>query len=133
MDDFISLNGEIISADRATISPFDRGFLYGDGLFETMRAYNGCIHLLRRHLERLRESATFLTIPIPTDDDLITAIERTIIANNIRDAALRLTVTRGVGGSAFDTDIERRPTVMIAARRLPERKSEDGENIITLN
>ncbi|MDB5036390.1 MAG: branched-chain amino acid aminotransferase, group [Chlorobi bacterium] len=133
MDDFIYLNGEIIRADLATISPFDRGFLYGDGLFETMRSYDGRVHLLRRHLERLHESAAFLGIPLPSAGELTSAIEQTMLANGARDSALRLTVTRGVGGSAFDTDIERRPTVMITTRALPGRSVTAGENIIMLS
>jgi branched-chain amino acid aminotransferase len=94
--DYVFLNGRIIDAKRATVSVYDRGLLYGDGLFETMRAYRGVAFASEDHFHRLRTSADILGLPIPNLDWPATIAE--LLAKNdlaLRDAWVRLTVTRG--------------------------------------
>lgn len=132
MSMMIYLNGELLRPEEGRISPFDRGFLFGDGLFETIRLYDGRAHLLGRHLDRLAASATFLAIDLPTRDELVEAVRATTEANTARDAALRLTVTRGVGDMLFDLSTPA-PTVLITHRPLLQSGGfPDGERVITL-
>jgi branched-subunit amino acid aminotransferase/4-amino-4-deoxychorismate lyase len=126
----VYLNGAILPSREAMISPLDRGFLYGDGLFETMRSYGGKIHLLARHLARLRRSADHLLLPLPSDQDLVTALRATLEANGGGDLALRLTVSRGTGAIGdISGDM---PTLLVTPRPLTQR---DGrpEALITLS
>ena len=96
MTDFISLNGQVLPYEEARLAPADGGFLHGAGLFETMRVRNGIIFRLADHLERLRVSAEELTLPLALNEsqlhDLITDL---LEANDLRDARVRLTVSRG--------------------------------------
>ncbi len=131
--DHIYLNGILSPADQAALSPFDRGFLFGDGLFDTIRVYRGRAHLLRRHLRRLISGLDFLDIAHPSEDEFADAVRRTIVANDIWSGALRLTVTRGVGGAMGEPELAEGPTVLITSRALaPEGTYEDGEQVITL-
>lgn len=92
----VFLNGRFVRAERARVSVFDRGLLYGDGLFETMRAYSGCVFALDEHLDRLRGSADVLGIPLP-ERDWRGTLEELLRRNGLgaRDAWVRLNVTRG--------------------------------------
>jgi branched-chain amino acid aminotransferase len=112
-------NGDLLPAEAIGISPFDRGLLLGDGVFETIRAYDGRLFRLADHLARLEAGATVLDIPLPArlDDAVIT----TLAANGWADAVLRLTVTRGAtppdrGGLLLPTPPS--PTVLITGRAL---------------
>jgi D-amino acid aminotransferase len=93
---FVFLNGRIIDASRATVSVYDRGILYGDGLFETMRAYKGIAFDIEEHFHRLRTSADILGLPIP-NLDWPTTITELLKKNGLarQDAWVRLTITRG--------------------------------------
>jgi branched-chain amino acid aminotransferase len=88
-------NGEIVAADEARVSVFDTGFLYGDGIYETMRAYGGRVFARNRHLERLGRSAAAVTLSIPDREVLRRALDDTVAANGGGDQVVRLTVTRG--------------------------------------
>jgi len=114
----VYLNGELLPASAAHISLFDRGFLFGDGLFETMRVYGGRVHLLRRHLERLAEGASALRIDLPGADVLVDAIRSTIEANGAMDIVARLTVSRGVGGMTPTEGSAGRTTIAVHLRPL---------------
>ncbi len=84
-------------AGEAAVDPRDRGFTLGDGLFETMRVRGGAVLRIERHLSRLRAGAAVLGLsPLPKDEDLTDAIARTLAANGLTDAAVRLTVSRGI-------------------------------------
>lgn len=115
-------NGKIVSPEIAAIAPTDRGFLLGDGLFETMRAYEGRIFALREHWERLKNSADYLKIPLA-----ISCVELEKIANELLDqnnllgqnASLRLTLTRGSGPRGLLPPKEVQPTLILAAFPLP--------------
>ncbi|HVZ39140.1 MAG TPA: aminotransferase class IV [Candidatus Kapabacteria bacterium] len=118
MGHLIYLNGSLLDAEHARLSVFDRGLLYGDGIFETMRSYSGRIHLLRRHLDRLQEGARFLGISIPAQEALVEAIGMLIDANGIADAVLRLTLTRGIGESLDPGEAREEPTILITHKPL---------------
>ena len=135
MDEIIYLNGKLVPRFEAKLSPFDHGFLYGYGLFETMRAYNGHIFRLDSHLTRLRCSAESigLTHSILTTEEgkqsLKAACMATLEANELKDARLRLTVSAGEGDMTPDPNKCSSPTVLVTARDLvpiPPEKYDTG-------
>mgnify|MGYP001217038114 FL=1 len=91
------LNGHVVPASHARIDPSDRGFLLGDGLFETMRLVGGEVPLLQRHLDRLQEGASILLMSLPERDVFSAAVKALVHASAILDGSMRLTVTRGCG------------------------------------
>ena len=93
----VFVNGAFLPANRATISVFDRGFTYGDGLFETIRAYNGRLFALDRHISRLHRSLDELAIPFIMESALEETINKLLKLNSLdnSDAYIRITVTRG--------------------------------------
>jgi branched-chain amino acid aminotransferase len=94
----IWLNGRLVAPEQATVSVYDHGLLYGDGVFEGIRIYGGRVFKLRTHLLRLYESARSIRMEIPyTLDELTTAVKQTVAANQRNDGYIRLCVTRGVG------------------------------------
>jgi len=114
VDDIVYLNGRLISRSEARLSPLDYGFLYGYGLFETMRAYRGRVFCLQLHLERLARSAPLLGISLGTLD-LAAAVMDTLRANQLSEARLRLAVTIGAGGLNADPGTCKQPTVLVLA------------------
>lgn len=97
-DTWLSWNGRIVAPGEARVSPLDRGVLYGDGLFETMRAYGGRVFRLEAHLERLAASAPIVRFPLPwTAAELAAAVTGLLAASGLGDAYLRLTALRGEG------------------------------------
>lgn len=94
-DNYIYINGELLPATRASVPVLDRGYLYGEGLFETMRSWNGRVFALDRHLRRLLSSAADLGLALGVGEDgLADAITRTLQANHLTDAYVRLTVSQ---------------------------------------
>ncbi|MBA7507517.1 Branched-chain-amino-acid aminotransferase [subsurface metagenome] len=133
--EIIYLNGQLVPRFEAKLSPFDHGFLYGYGLFETMRAYNGHIFRLDSHLARLRCSAESIGLThniLSTDEgkqSLKVACLATLEANKLENARLRLTVSAGEGDMTPDPSTCSSPTVLIAAQTLvplPPEKYETG-------
>jgi branched-chain amino acid aminotransferase len=133
--EIIYLNGQLVPRFEAKLSPFDHGFLYGYGLFETMRAYNGHIFRLDSHLTRLRCSAESigLTHSVLTTDEgkqsLKAACVATLEANKLKDARIRLTVSAGEGDMTPDPGTCSSPTILITAQNLvplPPEKYETG-------
>jgi branched-chain amino acid aminotransferase len=119
MEEIIYLNGNLIPHPQAKLSPFDHGFLYGYGIFETMRSYGGTIFRLDRHLARLHHAAGTLGIADKlTTFDLEKACYDVLKANNLDEARLRLTVTAGEGDITPNPDTCSGITVFIAARKL---------------
>ena len=119
MAEIVYINGDLIPLSQARLSPFDHGFLYGYGLFETMRAYNGSIFRLDRHLARLHRSAQTLPIAFQPDSfDLQKACYDILEANKLAEARLRLTLSAGEGDITPNPDTCTHATVFIAARRL---------------
>ena len=101
MSEIVYLNGSLIAREDARISAMDYGFLYGYGIFETMRAYSGKVFRLDRHLERLVGSATVLGITVDKSV-LSSAVMDTINANSLSEARIRLTVSIGEGATVPD-------------------------------
>jgi len=116
---YIFLNGDIVEETSARLSVNERGFLLGDGLFETMRAYGGKVFRLRAHLDRLRASARFLRLRVPrSDDDLESPIAELIRRNQCPEAYVRLTLTRGPSARGLRLDGDAEPTLLIQVRPL---------------
>jgi branched-chain amino acid aminotransferase len=96
-------NGKYVPKSEATTSLYDHGFLYGDGVFEGIRAYNGRVFKLREHVDRLYDSAKAIALNIPlTKEEMEEAILETLRKNNLRDAYIRPIVSRGVGDLGLD-------------------------------
>ncbi len=135
MEELVYLNGNLVPHAEARLSPFDHGFLYGYGLFETMRAYNGCIFRLDRHLDRLYKSANTLGIGHRLASlDLEKACCELIEANKLSDARLRLTVSAGAGDIIPDPATCSEITVFIVARKMAAtsiKSHEQGFTAIT--
>jgi branched-chain amino acid aminotransferase len=116
MEEIVYLNGSLIPRSQATVSVADYGFLYGYGLFETMRAYKGKIFLLDRHLKRLLDSAVLLNMNYGlSEEGLAKACNDTLQANHLADARLRLTISRGTAGPFPDITANTPPTVLVTA------------------
>ena len=125
----VYLNERFVQAERAKVSAFDRGFSYGDGLFETMRAYSGWVFALERHLERLRKGAVQIGIPFDEDVPRWRRVMDALLRRNglqAGDSSLRLTLTRGADmlGSLLPPEPAPSPTVLVVAKPLEEGISE---------
>jgi len=129
------LNGKLVDREDAKISVFDHGLLYGDGVFEGIRSYNGRVFRLKEHIRRLFDSANGIRLAIPmTPDELAKAIADTIQANGLRDAYIRVVVTRGTGTLGLDPNRCQAPTVFVITDKIvlyPPELSENGLEIIT--
>ena len=113
----VYINGLFWTIDKANISVLDRGFTYGDGLFETMRVYSGKIFRLEHHLDRLFQSARSIFIELPiTRNEIQSAIYAAIKLNGLSDSIVRLTVTRGELGSGVNVDYSSPPTIVILVK-----------------
>jgi branched-chain amino acid aminotransferase len=123
-----------VPAKEAVISVFDHGFLYGDGIYETMRVYDGVIFMLDEHLRRLYRSASLIGLTVPLDtDSLKTSIYDTLMANSLKNAFVRLTVSRGYGPIGLDPDLCPEPTIVIITQEMkdyPKSFYEKGINLI---
>ncbi len=112
----VYIDGEYYPKSQAKISVFDHGFLYGDGVFEGIRAYKGVVFKLREHVDRLYNSAKVLMLNIPlTKEEMINTVLETLRKNKLQDAYIRLIVTRGVGDLGLDPRKCQKPTVIIIA------------------
>ncbi len=100
---FVYINSKFVPEDQASVSVFDHGFLYGDGVFEGIRAYDGRVFRLREHVKRLYDSAKAIMLCIPmTQEEMAGIILETLRKNNLRDAYIRPIVTRGKGDLGLD-------------------------------
>jgi branched-chain amino acid aminotransferase len=114
------LNGALVPASAARIDPADRGFTLGDGLFETIRAADYAPAHAARHFTRMREGAAILRIPVPyTDNELDDALRAVLRANQLGEAALRMTLTRGPAARGVLPPADPQPTLLISAGPLP--------------
>jgi len=112
------VNGRFVPESEATVSIFDRGFLYGDGVFETMRVYSGRIFRLHNHLRRLRNGLKVLQIGLRiTEEDLRATLLQLIERNNVKDGMARIYITRGSSGSGAKGQAPWEPTVAATARQ----------------
>lgn len=130
MAEKIFLNDRLEDIDSAGISIRDSGLLYGAGLFGTMRSYNGKVFALDEHIDRLIDSGKKLAITVPEKDFLAEAVNKTIEANELTDARIRLTVTNGQ--LSFD-DQEPKPTILVTATQMqsyPPQYYTDGVLVV---
>jgi len=118
-DGYVFLNGRMVEAKRATVSVYDRGLMYGDGLFETMRGYKGRAFAIEEHFHRLRTSADILGLPIP-NLDWRKVIAELLLKNGLQrqDTWVRLTITRGPAEPRVLPPDIAKPTTMIMVRPL---------------
>jgi len=132
----IFLNGELVDKQEAKISVFDHGYLYGDGIFEGIRAYNGRVFRFEKHLTRLYESAKAIMLEIPmSKEEMKETVLKTIRANELQDAYIRLVVSRGVGDLGLDPNKCNEATVVIIASDItlyPDEFYEEGLEVITV-
>lgn len=133
----IYLNGELVRKSEAKISVFDHGFLYGDGIFEGIRAYQGKVFKLDEHIARLYESAKAIMLTIPlTVSEMRAAVVDTLRQNGLQDAYVRLVVSRGPGDLGLDPRQCPKPTVLIIADEIalyPRRVYEDGLELASVS
>jgi branched-chain amino acid aminotransferase len=134
-DLIVNINGELMSRDKAGISPFDSAVQGGDAVWEGLRLYNGRIFKLHEHLDRLERSARALSFAeIPPHEKIIDEIKRTLAANKMRDGVhIRLTLTRGVKiTSGMDPRLNQDgPTLIVLAEHKPPVYAKTGLNLIT--
>jgi len=133
----VYINGKFYDKEDARITVFDHGLLYGDGVFEGIRSYNRLVFKLKEHIDRLYESSHSIVLKIPlSKEDMIKAVIATLKENNLKDAYIRLIVTRGEGDLGLDPrKCTHGATVIIIADKIllyPERFYRDGLSIITV-
>lgn len=132
----VYINGKYRDEAEATISVFDHGLLYGDGIFEGIRAYNGRVFRLKEHIDRLFYSAKAILLNIPmSHGDIMKAVVDTCRQNDVRDGYIRLVVTRGVGTLGLNPNRCKDPSVIIIAGKIqlyPPELYQNGMNIITV-
>lgn len=125
----VYIDGEYRPKSRAKVSVYDHGLLYGDGVFEGIRAYDGVVFRLKEHIDRLYGSASVIMLNIPlTKEEMINAVLETLRKNNLRDAYIRLLVTRGVGDLGLDPRKCKKPTVIIITDIIRLHSGEAKEN-----
>jgi len=128
----VYINGEYYPKSQAKISVYDHGLLYGDGVFEGIRAYNGVVFKLKEHIDRLYRSAHAIMLQIPmTKEEMINTVLETLRKNNLKDAYIRLVVTRGVGDLGLDPRKCSKPTIIVITDTIALHKSEAKEKGIT--
>jgi len=131
----IYLDGEFVDKENAKVSVFDHGLLYGDGIFEGLRSYHGKVFRLEKHIDRLWDSAKSIALDIPmTKAEMMEATNQTVAVNGLKDAYIRLIVTRGVGNLGLNPYSCVKPSVIIIATQLalyPLELYEKGLEIVT--
>ena len=132
----IFLDGRLVNEQDAVISVFDHGLLYGDGVFEGIRAYNGRVFLLDEHIDRLYNSAKAIALEIPmSKSEMAQAVVKTCKANDIIDGYIRLVVTRGRGTLGLNPYLCEKAGVIIIAAKIqlyPHELYEKGLKIVTV-
>ncbi|MDR2457106.1 MAG: branched-chain-amino-acid transaminase [Clostridiales Family XIII bacterium] len=133
----IFFDGKLVEKKDAKVSVFDHGFLYGDGIFEGIRAYNGRVFRLKEHLERLWASAKAINLEIPIHKkEMEKVLIKTLLANKLNDAYVRLIVTRGCGDLGLDPRNSAKPSIIIIADEIkiyPEEFYDRGMEVVTVS
>ena len=135
----VYVNGTIAAADQAVVPVYDHGFVYGEGVYETLRTYNTVPFLFDRHVRRLRQSARLIDLDVPFDDEMLARwMQDTVDAAEQTDAAdgrewyIRVLLTRGVGELSYDIKATPAPSLVIIVKpneEPPERIARDGIRI----
>lgn len=132
----VFIDGKFYDQKNAKISVFDHGLLYGDGIFEGIRAYNGRVFRLKEHIDRLYASAKAILLDIPgTKEKLTRAVVETCRKNKLRDGYIRLVVTRGVGTLGLNPNRCEKPSIIIIAGKIklyPQEMYDQGMAIVTV-
>lgn len=133
----VFISGKLYDKEDAKISVYDHGLLYGDGVFEGLRSYGGRVFRLEEHLERLWNSAKAIWLEIPmTREAMAQAVNETLATNGLKDAYIRLVVTRGAGTLGLDPNRTADPQVIIIADKItlyPDELYRDGLEIVTVS
>jgi branched-chain amino acid aminotransferase len=131
----VNMNGEVLPKEKAMVNVYDHGLLYGDGVFEGIRFYNGKVFRHHEHIERLYESAKHILLEIPWPaEKMIAEVEKTIQASGMKDGYIRLVITRGMGTLGLDPARCTNPQIIIIVDGIalyPEKFYEEGLDIIT--
>jgi branched-chain amino acid aminotransferase len=131
----VYINGEFVPKEEAKISVFDHGYLYGDGVFEGIRAYNGRVFRLKEHIDRLYDGVKSIMINLSeTKEEMKEIILQTLRENNLKDAYIRVVISRGTGDLGLDPRKCPRPTVVVIADKItlyPKEMYENGLKVIT--
>jgi branched-chain amino acid aminotransferase len=131
----IWLDGKLVDESEAKISVFDHGLLYGDGVFEGLRFYNGRVFRLEEHIRRLFDSAHAIVLDLPwTQEEVIKYTCETVAANGLKDGYIRLVITRGAGELGLNPYLCKVPSMFIIASTIklyPEEHYQNGLAIIT--
>ena len=132
----IYIDGEFYDKEDAKVSVYDHGVLYGDGIFEGIRAYNGRVFRLEDHLQRLQDSANSILLKLPMSlKEIEKAVVETVRINGLKDAYIRLVVTRGVGDLGLAPWLCAKPTVFCIASKIslyPKEYYDNGLAIVTV-
>lgn len=113
----IYINGDFVPRSEARVSVYDHGFLYGDGVFESIKAYNGLVFKLKEHVDRLYDSAKAIAMDIYlTKDEMTEVILETLRKNNLKDGYVRLVVSRGIGDLGLDPRKCEKPNIIVIAQ-----------------
>jgi len=129
----VYLDGHFVPKEQALVSVFDHGFLYGDGISETMRAYGGKLFLLKKHLSRLKRSAAAisLTLPLPLEK-IGEALDESLHVNKLREAYVRLHISRGPGEIGLDPALCTAPTMVIVTKPFRDYPAEYYERGVSV-
>ena len=128
----VYIDGQYCPKSQAKISVFDHGFLYGDGVFEGIREYNGIVFKLKEHIDRLYQSAHAITLNIPlTKEEMSKAVVETLRRNKMKNSYIRLVVSRGVGDLGLDPRKCPKPTIIIITDTISIRAGNAKETGIT--
>jgi len=132
----VYLNGKFVPEEEAKVSVFDHGFLYGDGVFEGIRAYHGCIFKLQEHIRRLYDSAKAINLEISlTQEEMMEIVKETCRKNNLKDSYIRLIVSRGKGDLGLDPRKCANPSIICIAASIslyPPELYQTGLSVITV-
>ena len=132
----IFMNDKLVDEKDAVVSVFDHGLLYGDGVFEGIRAYNGRVFLLDEHIDRLYDSAKAIALKIPmTKDEMSQAVLETCKANEMIDGYIRLVITRGKGTLGLNPYLCKKAEIIIIAAKIqlyPKELYDNGLKIVTV-
>ncbi|MCK4994374.1 MAG: branched-chain-amino-acid transaminase [Candidatus Omnitrophica bacterium] len=132
----VYIDGKLVEKDKAKISVFDHGLLYGDGVFEGIRSYKSLVFKLKEHIDRLYESAHTIMLDIPMSKAQMTkAVINTLKANKLKDAYIRVLITRGVGDLGLDPRKCKKASIIIITDNIvlyPKELYQKGLEIITV-
>jgi branched-chain amino acid aminotransferase len=128
----VYIDGEFYPKSQAKISVYDHGLLYGDGIFEGIRAYDGSVFKLREHIERLYRSAHTIMLQIPVEkEEMVQIVLETLRKNNLKDSYIRLVVTRGVGDLGLNPRKCSKPTIIVITDKIALHGGEAKESGVT--